>query len=79
MADYKMVVIGTSAGGLAALEIILSNLDTNLDVPVVIVQHLSADSGDSVLNLLEKYSVIELTEPVDKEHIKNHIYLAPAD
>ncbi|HBY78776.1 MAG TPA: chemotaxis protein CheB, partial [Cyanobacteria bacterium UBA11148] len=36
---YKIVVIGTSLGGLHALEILLSGLPKSLPLPVVIVQH----------------------------------------
>lgn len=80
MPQFDIVVIGASAGGLSALEVILRGLDTNIDVPIIIVQHLSPDSGDAIVNLLRKYSKIELTEPEDKEVLKgNHIYLAPAD
>lgn len=80
MNSFDIVVIGTSAGGLSALATILTNLEDHLDFPIVIVQHMSADSGDSVLNLLKKYSTLELTEPIDKERVLgNHIYLAPPD
>lgn len=80
MNPIDIVVIGTSAGGLAALGTILTNLDDSLVFPIVIVQHMSADTGDSILNLLKKYSTFELTQPIDKERVLgNHIYLAPPD
>ena len=80
MSKFDIVVIGTSAGGLGALQQILGNLDRQIKTPIVIVQHLSSDSGDSIFNLLKKYSTIEMFEPVDKQPIlENHIYLAPAD
>ncbi|MGL1891077.1 MAG: chemotaxis protein CheB [Spirochaetaceae bacterium] len=80
MDDFDIVVIGASAGGLSALESILMNINRYIKVPIVIVQHLSANSGDSLVTLLKKYSVIELSEPIDKEFIMdNHVYLAPAD
>lgn len=80
MRKFDIVVIGASAGGLAALQSILANLDKDISVPIIIVQHLSSDSGVSILNLLKKYSVIELSEPIDKENLLgHHVYLAPAD
>ncbi len=80
MPQFSICVLGASAGGLSALEVILRGLDPEIDVPIIIVQHLSPDSGDAIVNLLKKYSKIELTEPEDKEVLKgNHIYLAPAD
>lgn len=80
MSQFDIVVIGASAGGLSALEIILQDLDENIKIPIVIVQHLSPDSGGAIVDLLRKYSKIPLSEPEDKEVLKgNHIYLAPAD
>ena len=80
MTQFDIVVIGASAGGLSALEVILRGLDADINIPIVIVQHLSPDSGDAIVNLLKKYSNIVLSEPEDKEILKcNHIYLAPAD
>lgn len=80
MSDFDVVVIGASAGGLSALEVILRGVDKDISVPIVIVQHLSPDSGDAIVSLLKKYSNIELSEPIDKESVlDNHIYLAPAD
>lgn len=75
-----VVVVGASAGGLAALEKILESLSPNIITPILICQHLGPDSGDSVMKLLKKHSVIELLEPNDKELIlENHIYIAPAN
>lgn len=79
MGKYEIVVIGCSAGGLGALEKILSSLDRKLEIPIAIVQHMSPDSGDSVLKLLDRYSKIDVCEPLDKDLIVGpRIYLAPA-
>lgn len=80
MGKFDIVVIGTSAGGLSALESILKTLNGGLNAPIAIVQHLSPDSGDSILNLLNSYTSMDVTEPVDKELLlKDRIYLAPPD
>lgn len=80
MSQFDILVIGTSAGGLAALDILLHGLNSNINIPIVIVQHLSPDSGSSIVSLLKKYSKMEVTEPLDKEQLLgNHIYIAPAD
>ncbi|MBN2618960.1 MAG: chemotaxis protein CheB [Spirochaetales bacterium] len=79
MVTPRIIVVGASAGGLSVLEKIISSIDV-LPIPLVIVQHISPDSGDSVLRLLKKYSSIPFTEPIDKEGLEeNHIYLAPPD
>ena len=80
MKGFEVIVIGASAGGLSALKKILRGLDSKLSTPIVIVQHISSDVGDSILKLLKKNSGIECSEPIDKEKIEdNHIYLAPPD
>lgn len=79
MREFDIVVLGASAGGLSAIENILLALDEDIKVPIVIVQHLSEDSGDAIFNLLKKYSPIEFVEPLDKcKIIDKHIYIAPA-
>lgn len=79
MREFDIVVLGASAGGLTAIESILMALDKTIEVPIVIVQHLSPDSGDSILTLLKKYSPIEFIEPLDKYNVMDkHIYIAPA-
>lgn len=80
MNDIDIVVIGSSSGGISALEKLLKAFDNKLDVTIVIAQHMSPDSGDSIKKLLKKYSTIELKEPIDKEELQSGcIYIAPAD
>lgn len=75
-----IVVIGASAGGLSTLEKILENLNPGILTPILICQHMGSDTGDSIMKLLKKHSVVEVSEPIDKEVIlDNHIYIAPAD
>jgi two-component system chemotaxis response regulator CheB len=40
--DYKIIVIGTSAGGMDALKKILPLFPPAFPVPIVIVQHVSS-------------------------------------
>ena len=80
MISYDIVVIGASAGGLYALEELLGILRDKIKVPIVIVQHISADSGDSLLKIVKNFSTIRVVEPIDKESIdRNQIYLASPD
>ena len=53
---YEAVVIGTSAGGMNALGIILSELDRNFPLPIIIVQHMHPDSDDYLIKVLEEAS-----------------------
>ncbi|OQY38238.1 MAG: hypothetical protein B6229_06350, partial [Spirochaetaceae bacterium 4572_7] len=69
MISYDIVVIGASAGGLFALEELLGVIRDKIKVPIVIVQHISADSGDSLLKIVKNFSTIRVVEPIDKESI----------
>lgn len=77
---YELVVIGTSLGGLRALQLVLSGLPSTFPLPVVIVQHRSRDSELGLCEFLRQESKLPLSEPEDKERIlPGHVYLAPRD
>jgi two-component system, chemotaxis family, protein-glutamate methylesterase/glutaminase len=73
--------MGSSWGGLHALETVLSGLPSTFRTPIVIAQHRSADSGSGALaRLLSVRSGLEVSDADDKEPIEDgHVYLAPPD
>jgi two-component system chemotaxis response regulator CheB len=72
--------MGVSAGGLAALTAILPNLSHQLNLPILIVQHLSPDSDDFLAAHFNKICLLTVKEAEDKEPISNNtIYFAPAN
>ncbi len=77
----QIIVIGTSAGGLQALKKLVSQLPENFSVPILIVQHISANATGSVLlNELQKSSKLKCTQAVNGTSIvPGHIYIAPSD
>src|SRR5919202_3006787 len=77
---YKMMVVGTSLGGLHALQILLSGLPKGFPIPVAIAQHRHKDSDDSLSVFLQQYCALPVSEAEDKEPIMpGRVYLAPAD
>lgn len=80
MTGRDIVVIGASAGGLAAFRTILSALPVDLPAALFVVQHLSA-SGPSLLpELLDRVSPLVARHPDDGEAIRHGaIYVAPPD
>jgi len=75
---YQAVVIGVSAGGIAALTHILPKLDTNFHLPVLIVQHIGADAQNYLAEHFGQKCQLRVLEARDKEPIENgHIYFAP--
>lgn len=75
-----IVVVGTSRGGLKALQALLSGLDAGFTLPMVIVQHRGKDLETGLCEYLGRGSQLPVTEPEDKEPIlQGHVYLAPRD
>jgi two-component system, chemotaxis family, protein-glutamate methylesterase/glutaminase len=77
---FNIVVIGTSMGGMQALHVLLDGLPEDYPLPVAIVQHRSAESGDGLRMTLQRFSHLRVREPQDKEPIVGgKVYVAPAD
>jgi two-component system, chemotaxis family, protein-glutamate methylesterase/glutaminase len=75
---YRAVVIGVSAGGLAALGKILPQLPHSFPLPVIIVQHLSPSSDNYMIRHFNNQSQITVKEADEKEEIKpGFAYFAP--
>ncbi|MDP2338790.1 MAG: chemotaxis protein CheB [Bacteroidota bacterium] len=77
--DFAIVLIGSSKGGLAALQKLLGFLPATFKTPVVIVQHRMESAEDLLVELLQKNTELYLKEVEDKDIInRGVIYLAPA-
>lgn len=78
MIKYKAIVIGSSAGGLAALKELLSPLKKDFRIPIIIVQHVSPHSDNYITTYLDKFCELKVKEADQKEMIKKgHVYFAP--
>jgi two-component system chemotaxis response regulator CheB len=76
----EIVVVGTSRGGLKAIQALLSALDDRFTLPIVIVQHRGKDLETGLSEYLGRSSQLPVSEPEDKEPIlQGHVYLAPRD
>lgn len=76
---FEIVVVGTSFGGLAALQTLLPALAPDFPLPVVVVQHRGKDP-DTLCEFLQRHSALPLSEPNDKDAIApGRVYLAPRD
>jgi len=75
---YLAVVIGSSAGGLNALKTIFRKLDDDFHLPVIIVQHISPDSENYLIHILNELKKLKVKEADEKEIPMNGIaYIAP--
>lgn len=76
---YAAVVIGVSAGGIEALQILLSALPASFPLPIAIVQHRDPRADGFLAEYLDRMSSITVSEAEDKEPFcAGHAYLAPA-
>jgi two-component system chemotaxis response regulator CheB len=79
-ADFEIVVVGTSTGGLKALQTLLGSLSSVFPLPIVVVQHRGRDSNGELCEFLARNASLPVSEPDDKEEIlPGHVYLAPRD
>ena len=77
---FDAMVIGASAGGVAALRTVLGSLPAGLPVPVLIVLHLPRDRPSLVAGLLDEGCALPVREAQDKDPLRpGTVYVAPPD
>lgn len=78
--SYKAVVIGGSAGSFQGVVKILSQLPKGFPLPIIMCLHRLKHVRNGFVEALSIKSVVQVTEPNDKETIKKgSVYLAPAN
>ncbi len=81
MKGRDIIVIGASAGGLEALDSLVSQLRTDIPSAIFIVQHMAPEqTGSALLNRLGKYTAFRCKLAVDGEKFQaGRIYIASPD
>ena len=78
--SFKAVVIGGSAGSFQGMVKILSQLPKGFPLPIIMCLHRLKHVRNGFVEALSIKSVVQVTEPHDKENIKKGgVYLAPAN
>lgn len=78
--DIDAVVIGASAGGLRALQDLLSALPADFAAAVLVVLHLPRDRPSGVPELLGQYCKLPVREALDKQPLQpGTVVFAPPD
>lgn len=73
-----IVVIGVSTGGPNALQDLIPRLDPEIQVPVLIVQHMPPMFTASLASRLDSTSAIRVVEASDRQPLeKGFVYIAP--
>lgn len=77
---FEIVVVGTSTGGLKALQTLLAALPDDFSLPLAIVQHRGKGHEAALCEFLNQASNLPVSEPEDKEPMRpGRAYLAPQD
>ena len=78
--NTEIVAIGISTGGPNALRELLPRIPEDLNVPMVIVQHMPPGFTEEFANSLNKISQLEVKEAQEGDILKpNRILIAPGD
>lgn len=76
--NFSVVAVGASAGGLEALEHLFTNMPTDTGLAYVVIQHLSPDYKSLMVELLSKYTKMNVIRVEDGMKVEpNSVYLIP--
>lgn len=76
--NFHIVGMGASAGGLDALKKFFTNMPSDSGMGFVLVQHLDPKHKSSMVELLSKYTTMEVVQVKDGMRVKpNHVYIIP--
>src|SRR4051794_27352960 len=80
-ARRTLAVIGSSWGGMQALDRLLRQLDGGCTLAIAIAQHRAPDrTGTILVDYLQRACALPVTEADDKQEIEpGTVYVAPAD
>ncbi|MEM6753580.1 MAG: chemotaxis protein CheB [Cyanobacteria bacterium P01_C01_bin.38] len=80
MEHKNIIVIGTSAGGVEALSILVSHLPSDFNAAVMIVLHVPSHATSVLPNILNRAGKLSVTHAKNKQKISpGCIYVAPPD
>lgn len=75
---FKVVVIGTSYGGLEALKAIIPNLPEDYPLAILVVLHIGDNNNNAFIEHLNSISLLRVKEAEEKEKIcSGTAYFAP--
>lgn len=78
--DFDVIVVGASAGGVAALRMLVSALPAGFVLPVLVAQHLPPDRASQLVRVLAPACRLPVVEAEDKQPLlPGRVVLAPPD
>jgi two-component system, chemotaxis family, protein-glutamate methylesterase/glutaminase len=74
--NFKVIGIGSSAGGLDPMKEIIEQLPADINAAIVVVSHLPAKSPSNLKRILERYTGMPVVKVTDRLSIeKGHVYV----
>ena len=78
MGNRNIVVIGASAGGIEAIETLLSGFNSTLQAAIFVVLHIPAESPSMLAQIFDRVSPLSVKTAEDGETIRlGQVYVAP--
>jgi two-component system CheB/CheR fusion protein len=79
-ADFPIVGIGASAGGLEAFECFFKACPADTGMAFVLVPHLSPDHHSLLTEILQRCTSMPVAQAIDQNRVEpNHVYIIPPD
>jgi len=66
----EAVVIGTSAGGLAALSVLVAGLEATFRLPLLVVQHIPSGVPTQLAEIFQRKTGLHVKEADEKERVR---------
>lgn len=77
---FDAIVVGTSAGGVEALQILLAALPAGFDKVMLVVIHLRPDRPSGMAELMQRGCAVPVLEALDKQPLRpGTVVFAPPD
>lgn len=77
---FRVAIVGVSTGGVKALQRLLGPLPADFPLPLLVVQHISADAGDGLARLLDQQCQLTVLEADSGAQMRaGCVHLAPAN
>ncbi len=73
--NIELIIIGGSAGSLQVIIEMIKKLNDTLTVPMVLVLHRKAQSGNILQTLLQQFTRIPVVEIEDKTEVRRIPYI----
>jgi two-component system, chemotaxis family, CheB/CheR fusion protein len=74
----QLIVVGASAGGVEALSTLVATVPADLDVPIVIAQHLDPARPSHLADILGRRSTLPVHVVEDRTRLAKGVFVVPA-